>query len=401
MAKTTCTVRTCTVPIREAQRKREYYNAVTHAGLWSMAKLIRLEDATSRRSAFHTVAVLVGVDGPRRIQSANGSTPILTTLSLRDDTVHTDVELTLWETDSVRATSLRMLDVVMIRNAIVKLPDVMHPSTSGHTHPVRLSLSGALASVRLIPDTTANECGIADDISRAAVTAMRWRDKRFPLLVAMRQRGAIWTRDEARHSDRPVAPSARNGPTGTSRGAFQRHVDGHDGEQAGGAHLVTAPPTLADVSRGLVAGCAEVGNVSILNVYVRADGIRRLVKPTMQQVLRDGCWRGCMTCDSRSSHNEDDKNCLKCGGDLKWRFGQFVFKVRDSSATLCAYMAEQDVPSLLFAIGAEDVRKDEDSARWVAAVLMALVNDSGCFTVLIAKEAHGSRGEIRLRRFLV
>lgn len=366
-----------------------------------MTLVTRLDEVHAHQGTFHVVAAIVGVEGPKRVYTANGTSPVVLTLSLSDGSLNEDVELSLWETDCARASSLRMLDVVLVRDALFK---TNAQPTAGSTHSLRISLFGPSACVRLIPDNIEGQEDANDQISQAAVGVMRWRDERFSLLVTMRQRGAVWTRDEARHSDRPRllrTPSASHpgspspiNPTCAAVATAAQHSADRSNEARSRA-------TLQDVCSGLVTGCAEVSDVTVRGIYIRAEGMRVMSERSTGHMLRDGCWYACIVCDKRAAEKNDMTICEKCGGDVKWRFGKFVFRLEDKSTTAFAYMTEDDVRSLLFAIDADTIRRDENIAKLAATILDGLLNDTSRFIALVAKEAYGVNGDVRIRRLLV
>lgn len=372
-----------------------------------MTKLIQLHECETLKKPFNIVTVIVGIDGPKKVCLMNGTTAMVTTLSLRDATVESDIELSLWDTDSMRASSLRMLDIVLARDVVMKRPTNRDGdnATRNASLSVRLALYGASASVRLLVDSTLRTDGGGDTVSQAAGAVMQWRDAHFSLLMTMRRRGALWTRDEARHGEATI-------PT---RGQQPRCEDAMQIRKAQ-IPQTTEGNRLAALAAGGMAAATEVGDVRVRDIYLRAEGMRKLGKTETSCLLRDACWRGCMTCDARALNEHEHptdgtKNdreaggvlCVKCGGDMQWRFGDLVFKLSegDGASSVLAHMCEQDVPTLLFEAQASDVVRDARVAEWAADVLRALLEDSGRFTVLLAKAVRGHKGDVRLRRLLV
>lgn len=349
-------------------------------------RLINLDETKTLTTSFDVVAVVVAVDGPRQIRSGSGDTAVLTNLSLSDSTSHmSDVTLTLWNSCSVRAASLRMLDIVHVHDAIVK-----QRSEHNGRCIFKLSLNGASARVRMIEDDVVKSYntrikGIqsnADRVITQAWTVLQWRNHEFQVLCTLRQEGRIWSgSDQVRHGEvKPIQAASASEKTTITK--------------TQGAQPKT---TLQSVVNGTVTGWREIERIKVEGVYVET---RRDSGKETWTALRESCWYGCGVCRLKEERCEEEqhKQCVRCGGEMHWRYGAIVVRLRDESGSVLGKVSEDDAVSLLLGTDAAQVVTDEATARWVGDVLTALVVEPTPFTALVC----GMGGNaVALRRLFI
>lgn len=364
-----------------------------------MKKVIELDEVLSSRTSFSVVAVIVGIEGPKQVHFSNGTTPVVTTLLLSDGTASMDVQLSLWEMDSMRAATLRILDIVHVRDAIVKPADK-------NIYAIRISLHGGAAGVRFISDAVAASCvkceggeECAGDITHMAARVMQWRDCHFKLLTDLRQRGGIWNRDEPRHGQQLQRNVARGGETTTLKLAQKQN----NGAQAVSLAVEqpTSGTTLIDIVRGKVHGCVEIDNIRVDNVYIWVKGVRRAGSKVAPRALREGCWHGCAVCCKSFNESTHHSRCDKCGGDILWHFGKIILAISDGSGKASAKMVEADLQTLLFGLTANAIRYNDKMATWASDILLSLAQDSSQFTMLVSRNYEEDGVDVRLRRLFV
>lgn len=392
-----------------------------------MGKVIPLGQASKQHVCFNVVAVIIALEGPKTVRVADGATAV-TTLWLNDGSARRDVELSLWRTDCARAASLRALDVVWVRDAVARAAapqaggrtDADGPGVGGGgggggadatNHAIfRLALRGAHAGVFAIPDgvaqgRAAGGAAFPRDVVQRAAGVAGWREERFAVLTALRRRGALWGRGGG---VRPEVGRSLQG-AGAERGTEFVGGGAHEQEGRREGERKVEEVTLADVMEGRVLGSAEVRGVRVSDVFVRVDGeqARSAVGwkgVDMGEVVRRGCWRGCVVCSLRAEAEAEGGTerefCAKCGGQVRWRFGGLALVLNDGKREAVGGVAAGDVEALLFGTTAGEVRASAQKGRWVVAVLRALVAD-GRFTVLLARAAASAEADVWVRRVLV
>lgn len=386
-----------------------------------MPPLIQLNELGKTMTHFRLVAVVVGMEDMRTVVRYDGSEAVVRTLHLQDGSGERAVELGLWDSDCVRTSSLRVLDIVHVTEA-AKITrthsddkaDVNNRSIPNYS--VRITLKGPTAAVRLVSDAVAS--APCDDVSRAANKAKAWRDTRFKVVSSMRRRGAVWTHDSpghGRHLRRPrilmpvrdtaVKPNNANVLDIISR----RHVNIRN-------EKITHHPNhilLDDVRRGKCPASVEVPNVHVTHVLVRTSRARCVATGCVDtaRALQAGCSRRCGVCGraaiksvSTGNDTEVENVCRRCGGEISWGFGPVVVLLKDESCQVAALVTDEDVARLLLGVRADVMRHDHRVANWCAAVLHALVVDVGPFTALVAPrtdstELHGA--DLILKRLIV
>lgn len=349
-------------------------------------RLINLDETRTITTSFDAVAVVVAVDGPRQIRSGSGDTAVLTNLSLSDSTSHmSEVTLTLWNSCSVRAASLRMLDIVHVCDAIVK-----QRSEHDGRRILKLSLNGASARVRMIEDDVVKSYntrinGIQSDADRVAAqawTVLQWRNREFQVLCALRQEGRIWSgSDQARHGEvKQIQAASANQRTTITK-----------------TQGVQSKTTLQSVLNGTVTGWREIERVKVEGVYMET---RRDSGKETWTALRESCWYGCGKCGLKQERREEErhKQCVQCGCEMRWRYGAIVVRLRDESGSVLGKVSEDDAVSLLLGADAAQVVTDEATARWAGDALTALMAEPTPFTALVC----GMGGNaVALRRLFI
>lgn len=370
-----------------------------------MKNLVTLNLVASQDKPFWLVATIVGVNGPRQIQTSNSANLTLITLSLSDETTSSEVELTLWNTDCTRAATLRMLDVVLIRDAICKPVDNTFRVT-------RLALRGREASVRLLSDAyiTRERYDNLDgkdaldmDVMNAAARVMRWRDSKFELLAGLRRRGALWSYDKPRHSESFLSINATCGHSRKNPNlAFQPTVV-KENTATKQDLLKQKSMTFMDLLQNNSGRCFEISNVRVINIFIQAVGMSHKRRYSTQEALVDGCWRGCFVCDRKMGRTSgEDSRCTNCGGTIGWRFGQVVFSLNDGSTTASAKLADEDFQTLLFGATADNVQTNQEVAQWASAMLLSLAQGKHHFTALVKRnDGDDNDVDIWLRRLYV
>lgn len=396
-----------------------------------MLSLIALNDVSNSRVRFGLVAAIVGVDHMRPITCNDGRETLLTTLYLQDGTSQQDAELSLWDNDCLRASTLRILDLVHVTEACTMPPkphlNPKHDTYVANSCNVRIALKGPTAAVRLIGESAASEP--CDTLSRAAHNVKIWRDNRYQPLMSMRRRGAIWTHDSPGHVAHRQRPSISNSGVhfpgigsaiaaeNTRHNDFrQRHIYATgasvwDPQQRREQKLIR----LDDVRCGKHSEPVEVSSVRVTHAFVKARGTPLFLIPNGHQgtarALQAGCTYSCVICGRRGDNREAIENdrdliehCRKCGGNLSWTFGPIMLALVDDSCETLALVSGMDVSHLLMGVQPTLLRRNRCVADWCAATLHALVLDPGPFTAVVStpeQDKDALRADVLLRRLLV
>lgn len=381
-----------------------------------MVPLIGLSDLSKTWTHFSLVAVVVGMEDVRPIVWSDGREALVRTLYLQDGSGEPAVELSLWDNDCVRTSTIRVLDIVHVTEAgkISRTKPTAKANgdnrAAGPENSVRISLRGPTAAVRLVSDAVAS--APCDDVSRAASKAKIWRDVQFKFVASMRRRGAVWTHDSPGHGRRLRRPrvlaevhdDAMRDNTNDRKRLKRTDVSSKKVQNG-------KPLLLDDVRRGRCSSPLEVCNVRVSHVLVQTPRKWYVTSgcTLTARALQVGCSRQCKVCDfvekgSIKLPEEQRELCEKCGGQLAWKFAPVMVILKDESCEAVCIVKGDDVPHLLLGVQPSALKHDQQLANWCASVLHALVADAGPFAALVAAptddiEVHGA--DIILKRLFV
>lgn len=364
-----------------------------------MVPLIRLDELSKTWTHFGLVAVVVGMEDARPIVWSDGREALVRTLYLQDGSGEPAVELSLWDSDCVRASAIRVLDVVHVTEA--GKTSRTKPSTGANSgnravapdYNVRISLRGPTAAVRLVSDAVAS--APCDDVSRAASEAKNWRDVQFKLVSSLQRRGAVWTHDSPGHGRRLRRPrvlavvrddAMRDNMNIPDRKSRDRTDASSEKVVQNGERVL-----LDDVRYGRCPAPAEVSNVCISHVLVQMPRTRQVASgcTVTARALQLGCSRQCRICGFAERGDikppeERRELCENCGGQIVWKFAPVAVVLKDESCEVVCLVTGDDVSHLLLGVQPSALKHDQQLANWCASILHALVADAGPFTALVA-----------------